>query len=90
MALDYIELGQKEKGLAILCEMANKEIEYATWYLSLSNSKFLANAGSCESNIKTLYSLLRYMEHADNKEVLAGYTQAFDKIYAEYSSRVKG
>lgn len=88
MALDYIELGQKEKGLAILCEMANKEIEYATWYLSLSDNKFLPNAGNCQSNIKTLYSLLRYMEQADNKEVLAGYTEAFEKIYGEYAKRV--
>jgi len=89
MALDYIQLGQKEKGLDILCQMANKEIEYATWYLSLSDNKFLPNAGNCQSNINTLYRLLRCMEQADNKEILAGYTEAFERIYSEYANRVK-
>ena len=90
MALDYIELGQKEKGLSILCQMANKEIEYATWYLSLNDKKFQPNAGSCRNNIDTLYRILRCMEQADNKEVIDGYKEAFEKVYSEYSARVKG
>ncbi|MBO4444463.1 MAG: DUF2723 domain-containing protein [Bacteroidaceae bacterium] len=90
MALDYIELGEKEKGLQILCDMADNEIEYATWYLSLSGKKFATNATSCRSNIDTLYRLIRFMEEADNQEVVDRYSKLFEEIYQAYNFRMKG
>lgn len=90
IALDFIELGEKEKGLDILCQMADNEIEYATWYLSLNDRQFATNLESCHSNIETLYRLIRFMEKADNKEVTDKYTDLFERIYGEYSARLQG
>ena len=90
LALDYIELGEKEKGLEILRQMADNEIEYASWYLSLSDKKFATNVASCRSNIDTLYRLIRFMEKADNNDVVNMYTSIFEKIYQQYNSRLKG
>ena len=90
LALDYIELGEKEKGLNILRQLADKEIDYSTWYLSLSNKKFATNAGSCRANIDTLYHLIRYMEKAGDEDVVNLYTSIFEKIYQQYNARLKG
>ena len=90
MALDYIELGQPEKGLNILRQVADNEIEYATWYLSLSDRLFAINAESCRVNIETLYRVIRFMEQANDKDTVSQYTAQFEMIYGEFSARMKG
>ena len=89
MALNYIQLGEKEKGLEILCQMADNEVEYATWYLSLSQRQFLLNATSCRDNIDTLLRLVRYMEQAENNDVVELYTSKLEKIFNAYNDRLK-
>ena len=88
MALSYIQLGEKEKGLDILRQMADNEIEYATWYLSLSPRQFLTNAASCRDNIDTLLRLVRYMEQADT-DVAEQYTAKLEQIFNVYNTRLK-
>ena len=39
MADDYLALGEKEKEKAILNDLANKSVEYITWYLSLDDQR---------------------------------------------------
>ena len=89
MALNYIQLGEKEKGLEILCQMADNEVEYATWYLSLSQRQFLLNATSCRDNIDTLLRLVRYMEQAENNDVVELYTSKLERIFNAYNDRLK-
>ena len=90
IALAYIQLGQKEKGLDILRQIADKEVEYATWYLSLSDRKFRVNAETCRDNIQTLYRIVGYMELAKDEEVLNTYTAVLNDLYAAYNARLKG
>ena len=90
IALAYIQLGQKEKGLDILRQIADKEVEYATWYLSLSDRKFRVNAETCRDNIQTLYRIVGYMELAKDEEVLNTYTAVLNELYAAYNARLKG
>ena len=84
------ENGQKqEKGLDILCKMADNEVEYATWYLSLPDRQFLPNATSCRDNIDTMLRLVRYMEQADNKDTMELYTNKLEMIFNAYNDRLK-
>jgi len=89
MALNYIQLGEQEKGLDILCKMADNEVEYATWYLSLPDRQFLPNATSCRDNIDTMLRLVRYMEQADNKDTMELYTNKLEMIFNAYNDRLK-
>ena len=90
IALAYIQLGEKEHGLDILCQMANKEIEYATWYLSLSDRFFVPNADSCRDNIQTLYRIINYFEAAKATELKDNYQDILNRLYSEYGARLKG
>ena len=54
MADDYLALGEKEKGEAILNDLANKSVEYITWYLSLDDQRL---QGSYEDCLRYFYIL---------------------------------
>ena len=74
----------------ILRQVADNEVEYATWYLSLSPRLFAINAESCRSSIEMLYRVIHFMEEGDDKEMQDKYTKLFELIYGEFSARMKG
>ena len=86
---NYLALGETEKGMNILSQIAENEIEYLTWYLSLSDRKFHASIGEIDSCLRALARTLQIMDRSSDKGSLAHYTSLFNKLYEEFQLRLK-
>ena len=67
MAEAYYQLGQTEKADKIMDALANKAIEYMTWYLSLDDSQFFVSTREFEYHIALLNEELKLMEKYKSK-----------------------
>ena len=89
MGQTYLALGETEKGMNILSQIADNEIEYLTWYLSLGERKFNASIGEIDSCLRALARTLQIMDRSSDKGALAHYTSLFNKLYEEFQLRLK-
>ena len=89
MAEAYYQLGQTEKADKIMDALANKAIEYMTWYLSLDDSQFFVSTREFEYHIALLNEELKLMEKYKSK-LSENYSGKLDELYGMYISRVKG
>ena len=89
MAEAYYQLGETEKADKIMDALANKAIEYLTWYLSLDNSQFFVSSREFEYHIALLNEELKLMEKYKSK-LSDNYSGKLDELYGMYVSRVKG
>ena len=89
MGQAYLTLGETEKGMDILSQVADNDIEYITWYLSLDDRKFDASFGEVRNCLSTLVKTLQIMERSTDKETLNHYAAIFDSLYRELETRVK-
>ena len=65
MADDYLALGEKEKGEAILNDLANKSVEYITWYLSLNDQRLQGSYEDCLRNFYILDEINKSLARAN-------------------------
>ncbi|KAB5348978.1 DUF2723 domain-containing protein [Bacteroides salyersiae] len=89
MAEAYYQLGETEKADKIMDALANKAIEYLTWYLSLDNSQFFVSSREFEYHIALLNEELKLMEKYKSK-LSNNYSGKLDELYGMYVSRMKG
>ena len=89
MAEAYYQLGETEKADKIMDALANKAIEYLTWYLSLDNSQFFVSSREFEYHIALLNEELKLMEKYKSK-LSDNYSGKLDELYGVYVSRMKG
>ena len=61
MAEAYYQLGETEKADAIIKALADKAVEYATWYLSLDDSRFLVSERECQYHLSLLDAEVKKM-----------------------------
>jgi hypothetical protein len=85
----YLTLGEKEKGMDILTQMADNDIEYITWYLSLSDRRFETSFNEVRSCLSTLMKTMQIMERSADKATQDHYSEIFDKLFREREMRVK-
>ena len=85
----YYQLGETEKADKIMDALANKAIEYLTWYLSLDNSQFFVSSREFEYHIALLNEELKLMEKYKSK-LSDNYSGKLDELYGMYVSRMKG
>ncbi|MBQ2436181.1 MAG: DUF2723 domain-containing protein [Bacteroidaceae bacterium] len=85
----YLVLGETEKGMDILGQVADNDIEYITWYLSLDEDRFATSFNEVRSCLGSLVKTIQIMEQSSDKETLAHYSGLFDKLYQELELRVK-
>ena len=85
----YLTLGQTEKGMEILSQVADNDIEYITWYLSLGDERFTASFGEVQNCLGTFVKTLQIMERSSDKETLEHYSAIFNQLYRELEARVK-
>jgi len=100
MADNYMALGETAKAEAILEELANKSIEYITWYMSLDDEKLASVYENCVRNFYMLdeinQSLIKAAETADEadeemaavSEKALHYTKKFEELYGLFNDRV--
>ena len=85
----YLAVGETEKGMDILSQMADNDIEYITWYLSLDEKRFATSFSEVQSRLNTLIKTLKIMERSTDKATLEHYSGLFNELYHELELRVK-
>lgn len=89
LAKAYIALGQKQKGEAILNDLAKKSVQYAVWYLSLSNERLQLSAQDCLYHLYLLDEINKTLKQSNPKSILTrSYEQKFENLYSIYAGRV--
>ena len=100
MADQYITLGDTIAAQSILNDLANKSIEYITWYLSLNDNQLM---NAYENTLRQFYMLdditntmaRLSTEESDNKEkqeqstdVALHYAKKFEELYRMFNERI--
>ena len=101
MADDYIALGEIKKAETILDELANKAVEYITWYMSLDDEKLALSYENCinhfymmdQINKSFAKALTKAEENQDealeeSSETAMHYAQKFEELYHMFNERV--
>jgi len=88
MAEAYYQLGNNTKADQIIDELANKSVEYLTWYLSLDDNHLLMSQREFIMHLSALDMEAKMMEKYKSK--LAGnYTPKVNELYNIYVGRMK-
>jgi hypothetical protein len=102
MADDYLKLGQTDKAMAILSDLANKSVEYLTWYLSLDDQRLQSSYEECLRHLYILDAVNKSLAAADQamtaegegttqakqKQVSEHYAQEFEALYDAFNLRL--
>ena len=101
MADDYIALGEFHKAEAILDDLANKAVEYITWYMSLDDDKLALSYDNCLNHFVMMdqinKSFNRAVSMAEQKqdealeqtsETALHYAKKFEELYHMFDERV--
>ena len=75
--------------MEILSQVADNDIEYITWYLSLGEERFAASFSEVQSCLGTFVKTLQIMERSTDKATLEHYSAIFNDLYRELEARVK-
>ena len=73
----------------ILSQVADNDIEYIVWYLSLDDNHFDISFGEVRNYLSTLVKTMQIMERSNDKETLNHYSALFDRLYRELELRVR-
>lgn len=88
MAEAYYQLGNNTKADQIIDELANKSVEYLTWYLSLDDNHLFMSQREFIMHLSALDMEVKMMEKYKSK--LAGnYTPKVNELYNIYVGRMK-
>ena len=100
MADQYIALGDTATAKSILSDLANKSVEYLTWYLSLNNNQ-LANAyESCVQHFYMLDEIEKSFaristagvenkeEQEQSSDIALHYAKKFEELYRLFNERI--
>ena len=88
MAEAWYKLNEMEKGDHIIKTLADKAVEYMTWYMSLDNSRFLISSREFEYHWALLNEEVKKMEQY--KSPLAEtYRAKLEELYDMYVNRMK-
>ena len=103
MADAYIPLGEYAKAEAILDELANKAVEYITWYMSLDDDKLALSYDNCVRNFIILDEVNKSFDRIISKaasqpegemnistETADHYAQKFADLYDMFNVRLGG
>ena len=88
MAEAYYKLGRKEKGDAIMKALADKSVEYMTWYLSFDDSQFYNSSYDFEYHWRILAAEVKLMRE-QGSDLAEIYEQKVEELYSLYSERMK-
>ena len=103
MADNYLALGEKEKGEAILNDLANKSVEYITWYLSLDDQRLQGSYEDCLRYFYILDEINKSLARANaaggvqaegeqqkKSDMASHYAKKFEDLYEVFNKRVGG
>ena len=84
----WYQVGNAEKADQVLKALADKSVEYCTWYLSLNESRFLMAAREFEYQWAILDAEVKIMKKYNSPQAEV-YEQKVDELYNMYVDRIK-
>ena len=84
----WYQVGNAEKADQVLKILADKSVEYCTWYLSLNDSRFLMAAREFEYQWAILDAEVKIMKKYNSPQAEV-YEQKVDELYNMYIDRMK-
>ena len=88
MADAWYQLGEQQEGDRIADALANKEIEYITWYLGLTDYQLAVTQDNCEYHFALLDRIVKSLE-TYNSSLAANYDAKLGELYEIYANRVE-
>ena len=88
MAEAYYQLGQTDKADEMMKALADKAIEYLTWYLSLDNNRFMISTREFEYLWAVLDAEVKAMKKYNSK-LTETYEPKVEELYNMYADRMK-
>ncbi len=88
MAEAYYQLGQTDKADEMMKALADKAIEYLTWYLSLDNNRFMISTREFEYHWAVLDAEVKAMKKYNSK-LTEIYEPKVEELYNMYADRMK-
>ena len=88
MAEAWYKLGESEKGDHIIQALADKAVEYMTWYMSLDNGRFLISSREYEYHWALLNEEVKKMEQYKSS-LAETYRAKLEELYDMYVNRMK-
>ena len=94
MADNYITLGEYKKAENILDQIANDNVQYIAWYLSLDDARFALSYENCLRNIYCLDEICKSLEKIKDEktgevcETAVHYNQKFQELYSLLETKV--
>lgn len=89
MAESYYQLGETEKADTIMTALADKAVEYITWYLSLDDKRFAMSTGEImEYYLPMLNSEIKMMQKY-NSDLASTYESKLKELVEMCSARMK-
>ena len=89
MAESYYKLGETAKADVIMEALADKAVEYLTWYMSLSDNHFYVSSREFEYHLAILNEEIRIMEK-HKSGLTEAYLDKLNTLYEMYKNRMKG
>ena len=88
MAEAYYQLGETAKADQMMKELADKSVEYMTWYLSLDEHRFILSAQEFEYHWALLDREVKIMKQYKSTQAEA-YDAKVEELYNLYVGRIK-
>ena len=88
MAEAYYRLGEKDKADAIMKALADKAVEYLTWYMSLDERRFMNSVREYEYHWAVLDAEVKIMKQYES-ELAGTYDGKLDELYNLYIDRMQ-
>ena len=88
MATAYYQLDKTDRADNILVSLADKEVEYMTYYLSLDDYRFSVSVSEFEYHTAVLDRIVTVME-TFGSDRMADYDSKLNELYGIYRTRVK-
>lgn len=82
MAESYYQLGEMEKADTVLNKLAEKSVEYSTWYLSMNNYQWQAVANQYMTHLYILNEIIKITEKYGSS-LTDVYWPVFEKLYKQ-------
>ena len=88
MAEAYYQLGDSAKADEMMKALANKAVEYLTWYLSMDDSRFVISTREFEYHWAVLDAEVKIMKKYNSK-LAEIYEPKVEELYNLYVERLK-
>ena len=88
MAESYYQLGETEKADEIMKALADKAVEYMTWYLSLDDNRLLISANEFEYHFRVFNAEVQTLKKYNSK-LAEVYEPKIEELYNMYAERMK-